>query len=129
RGRADFRARSVGGPAWRIARAGRREDAAFDRIAHRRDDAVALSAAVAAEAAIHGARDRDVARPAAPLARAERAVVGLFARPLDGGGGKGGRPRRPRPALSDGREAACHAAAVREAGVMMRQARLIRLIT
>ena len=105
-------ARSGGGAARRLARPGHaRQAAALDRAPDRRHHAVGLSAAVAAEARIHGARDRDLAGPATARAQSEGTLVGLFARALDRGRGAGGRSRRAGPSLRDRRESRSRRAA------------------
>src|SRR4029077_18655466 len=78
---------------------------ALDRAAHRRHDALGLPALVVAEARVHGTCGRDLAGSAAPCPQSQSAVVGLFTRPLDRGGGAGGRPRRAGAPLRNRREA------------------------
>ena len=102
RGGAALHARSSGGAAGRFTRTGHaRRAAAFDGSPDRRDHAMGLSAAVAAEARVHGTRHRGVAEPAIAGLESQRPLVWLFARSLDRGGRAGSRPGRARPPLRD----------------------------
>jgi UbiD family decarboxylase len=97
-----------------VARAGdARRAAAIDRAPHRRHHALALSAAVAAQARVHGARHRDMAGPAAAGAQSEGTLVGLLAGALDAGRGARSRARGRGPSLRDRREAEADAPPLR----------------
>ena len=69
------------------------------------------------------ARSRSGSDLQLPVAQPQRAVVGLFARPLDRGGGAGGRPRRAGPPLRDRREAEAVTPALRRIAVHHAEAR------